>query len=374
MRHWTIRFLAAALVVVVGFCVTAHGQKILESGTDRPAPVPTSKSERGVATGAETDKKAAIPVITETVVTKPLNKTLEATGSVVATRLARLASPVEGPAVDCRVREGDFVRRGERLLSIGRNTAAQAQLTAAQAAFKEQELELARMTQLVRSGAVPAAQLDTARSKFENARAQLAKAKESAGDYSVAAPWEGIVGKVLVRDGDFVAPRAALVEMFDPGSLVIRFAVPEAQATELRRDLSVVVQLDAYPGKSLKGRVQRVYPELDTRMRTRIAEAVLEEPVELIPGMFARLVVHLASVPDALMVPSEGVLVSPRGERFLFVVENGKAVRREVETGIEQNGRIWIVTGLQSGEQVVVAGNEKLKSGVEVRVQEGGGQ
>ncbi len=379
MRQRMIRFGAAVLVAFLGCCatVTAHAQKTPESDpgrADGSAPSPALKPEKGTSGVAEVDKKAAVLVSTEPVVAKALNKTLEATGSVVATRLARLASPVEGPVMDCRVREGDFVKRGQRVLSIGRNTAAQAQLAAAQAAFKEQEQELARITQLVRSGAIPAAQLETARSKFENARAQVAKAKESASDYSVAAPWDGIVSKVLVRDGDFVAPRAALVEMFDPRSLVIRFAVPEVQATELHPDLPVVAQLDAYPGKSFRGRVQRVYPELDTRMRSRTVEAVLDQPLELIPGMFARLVVHLASVPDALMVPTEAVLVTPKNERILFVVQDGKAVRRKVETGIEQSGRIQIVTGLKAGEEVVVAGNEKLKDGVEVRVQEGGRQ
>jgi len=272
------------------------------------------------------------------------------------------------------VREGDLVKRGEKLLGIGRNTAAQALLAAAMAAFKEQEQDLKRVQQLVESGAIPGATLDTSRSKFESARAQVAKARESTGDYSVAAPWDGIVSKVLVRDGDYVAPRTVLVELFDPHSLVIRFSVPEVQATEIGENMAVTAQLDAYPGKSFQGRVRRVYPELDSRMRTRTAEAILADPLELIPGMFARIQVTLQSVPEAVTVPSEAVIVTPKGERIAFVVREGKAVRRKIETGIEKDGRIQIVKGLQPGEQVVVAGNEKLKDGAEVQVRGGTGQ
>ena len=86
----------------------------------------------------------------------------------------------------------------------------------------------------------------------------MAKARESAGDYSVAAPWDGVVSKVLVKDGDFVAPRAPLVEMYDPHSLVIRLAVPEAQSTWCWKGMPVKVQMDAYPGKTFEGKISRV--------------------------------------------------------------------------------------------------------------------
>lgn len=323
----------------------------------------------------EPQKAKALPVVmTETVNPAAISKTLDLTGSVAASRVARVASPSEGPVLNCRVREGDKVKRGEQILSIGRNKAAQAQVAASQAALQEQEQEWKRTEQLVRSGAIPGAQVDTVRARFENAKAQLAKAREGAGDYSVEAPWDGIVSKVMVKDGDYVAPRAALVEMFDPGSLVIRFAVPEAQATDVRENMLVSTQLDAHPGRVFQGKINRVYPELDTRMRARTVEAVLSEPVSLIPGMFARLQILTKDIPDAITVPSEAVIVMPKGDRQAFVVQDGKAFRRKVDTSIEDAGRIQILKGIQAGDQVIVAGNEKLKDGAEVQVRSGAAQ
>jgi len=369
------RVVFIVFMVVFGcwFARAAQGQGTPGQPSVRPPAAVANPAEPGAAPSGAA-KKALPLVMTEIVQTQSLSKILEATGSVAATRLARVASPGEGPIIDCRVREGDLVKRGEKVLGIGRNTAAQALLAAAMAAFKEQEQDLKRVQQLVESGAIPGATLDTSRSKFESARAQVAKARESTGDYSVAAPWDGIVSKVLVRDGDYVAPRTVLVELFDPHSLVIRFSVPEVQATEIGENMAVTAQLDAYPGKSFQGRVRRVYPELDSRMRTRTAEAILADPLELIPGMFARIQVTLQSVPEAVTVPSEAVIVTPKGERIAFVVREGKAVRRKIETGIEKDGRIQIVNGLQPGEPVVVAGNEKLKDGAEVQVRGGTGQ
>jgi RND family efflux transporter MFP subunit len=301
---------------------------------------------------------------------EPLAKILELTGTVTPTRQARLASPSEGPVQNCRVREGDQVKRGQRLLTIGRAAAAAAQVTAAAEAVKEQEAELNRIKILVQSGAVPGSQLDTAKARYEGARALLAKAREMAGDYAVEAPWDGVVSKVLVKDGDFVAPRAPLVEMYDPGSLVIRLAVPEAQATEVFRGTPATVQLDAYPGKTFEGKVSLVYPDLDTRMRTRTAEVKLETPVALLPGMFARLRLTLSHETEGVVIPIDAVLVGPGGEKVVFVVKDGKAQRRVVQTGVEAKGRVQVLAGLGAGETVVTAGHEKLKEGTEVKVQE----
>ncbi len=304
----------------------------------------------------------------------PLSRTLELTGTATPTRQARLASPGEGPIQNCRVREGDQVKRGQRLVTIGRSGAAAAQVTAASESLKEQQAELNRTKILVQSGAVPGSQLDTARAKYEGARALLVKARESAGDYSVEAPWNGMVSKVLVKDGDFVAPRAPLVEMYDPASLVIRLAVPEAQATEVFKGTPATVQLDAYPGKAFEGEVSRVYPDLDTRMRTRTVEVELAMPVALIPGMFARLKLTLQTEAQSLVVPGDSVQVQPNGEKVVYVLKDGKAQRRVVQTGLETGGQIQIVSGIQPGETVITAGNEKLKDGMEVKVQGGAGK
>ena len=323
----------------------------------------------------EAQKAKPLPLVTvQKAQIAPLSRTLELTGTAAPIRQARLASPGEGPILNCRVREGDQVKRGERLVTIGRSGAAAAQVTAMAESVKEQAAELNRTKILVQSGAIPGSQLDTAKAKYEGARALMAKARESAGDYSVAAPWDGVISKVLVKDGDFVAPRAPLVEMYDPHSLVIRLAVPEAQSTLVLKSMPVKVQLDAYPGKTFEGKISLVYPDLDTRMRTRTAEVKLDYPVALIPGMFARLQVGLETATDAVVVPGDAVLVLPNGEKVAFIIKDGKAQRRVVQTGLEAGGRVQIVSGVQPGETVVTAGNEKLKDGMEVKVQGGAGK
>ncbi|RJQ65798.1 MAG: efflux RND transporter periplasmic adaptor subunit [Desulfobacteraceae bacterium] len=294
-----------------------------------------------------------------------VSRALELTGSVEPYRVAQLASPAEGPVLNIRVREGDRVKAGDALLSIGRKKGIDALIASLREDLKNEEDNLGRTRQLVASEALPGEQLDQARAAFEKVRAQLVKAEETALDYGVIAPWSGVVSRVLVKEGEFVAPRAALLEMYDPASLVIRAAVPEKHAAEIAAGMHVELRLDAFPDEIMQGRIERVYPYLDTRLRTRTIEIIPAKPVHLLPGMFARLKVLLKTMHEAVVVPSEALVSTPKG-RVVFVMEDGKAFARHVETGIEEGNRIQIVSGVQPGDKVIVAGNEKLKDGAAV--------
>lgn len=315
----------------------------------------------------EAPKKPKPLVKTESVNIGSISNSIELTGSVEAIRIAKLASPAEGPVVNCSVREGDLVKAGQKILSIGRKKAADALLKSARQDVDTEKEELGRIEKLVETGAIPRDQLDNAKAKYARMLAQLEKVKENSEDYDIEAPWEGVVSRVLVNDGNYVAARTVLVEIFDPKSLVVRMAVPESVSQEIPPEMDVNVKLDAHHGKSFEGRVSRVYPELDRRLRTRLVEVEISGEVSLTPGMFARLNMNVKSDSDHVVVPSEAVIVTPKGVRVVYVLEDCKARQRKVETGIEAEGKVQILSGLRPDEQIVVAGNEKLRDGVEIR-------
>lgn len=173
---------------------------------------------------------------------------------------------------------------------------------------------------------------------------------------------------MLVAEGYFVAPRAPLVEIFDPTSLVVRFAVPERYSTRLSPGGRVEVILDAMPGHARQGKIVRIYPELDRSTRYRTVEAELDRAEGIAPGMFARLRVILKRIPEAVVVPIESLIVTPKNERVVFVIKSGRARRRPVTIGAQSGGAVQILKGVEPGEQVVVAGGEKLRDNTRVRV------
>ena len=267
------------------------------------------------------------------------------------------------------------------------------------AKFEQRDLE--RIAQLVETGALPGEELDKGRVKQVAAEARLnaarrqlemleagftrtaiavqdAALKEAAAklelaqarlnECAVAAPFAGTITKVFVRQGDMAAMKAPLLEMADLSSLVLRCAVPEAYAAETRQGMKAQVRLDALPGKTLPAEIARVFPELDSRMRTRTTELVIRDHAELVPGMFGRVRVILESVRDAIIAPVQAVVVTPTGASVVFVAIDGTAAQRKVQTGIEERGRVQILSGLNPGDKLIVSGNEKLKDGATVRL------
>ncbi len=118
---------------------------------------------------------------------------------------------------------------------------------------------------------------------------------------------------------------------------------------------------------TLPAEVIRVYPELDPQMRTRTIELAVKDGVDLAPGMFGRVRLIVESI-DAVTVPVQAVIVTSAGAQVAFVAADGKAVQRKVQTGIEEGGRVQILVGLVPGEKVIIAGQEKLKDGAEIRL------
>jgi membrane fusion protein (multidrug efflux system) len=348
-RSNVITALVAVAVVVAGVFI-ARGMR---SGTSESAQQATRKKAPQVR-----------------VVSAPrgaISLTLDLTGTVEPYRVAMLASPAEGPILDIRAREGDRVRKGQVLLAVGRKQGVDALIVSLREETDKEEDNLERTRRLVESDALPGEELDRARASYEKVRAQLVKAEETAGDYTVTAPWAGVISRVLVRDGEFVSPRTALIEVYDPSSLVIRASVPEKHASEIAAGMRVEATLDAIPGVTMSCRIDRIYPYLDQRLRNRIVEIVPDNGAVLLPGMFARLKVGMKAADEAVILPADALVSTPKG-RIVFVVRNGKAVMKPVETGIEDGSRVEMTAGVAEGDSVVVAGGEKLKDGVAVSV------
>jgi len=318
---------------------------------------------------AEPPKRPVPLVHTAPAVRRDLTRKMMFTGSVEPVRVARIASPAEGPIVDCAVREGDAVTTGQLLAKVGRSRIADTALEAAQEDLRVQESELQRVEQLVKSGALPAKQLDEARARLEASKARVAAMETGADDYEIRAPWTGVVSRVWIAEGNYVSPRTPLVEVYDPNSLLIRFAVPELDMPHIRAGGMVEVTLDAYPGQTSTATIVRIYPELERATRTVMVEAELHERPKLFSGMFARIATPVRHVSDALVIPASALVVLPNGEKVVFVLQDGSARMRSVAVALEAEEAIALEHGVAAGELVITRGHEELKDGVAVQVQ-----
>ncbi|MFT7004820.1 MAG: RND family efflux transporter MFP subunit, partial [Sulfurimonas sp.] len=203
----------------------------------------------------------------------------------------------------------------------------------------------------------------------ESTRANLVKAEEKVNDYTLKAPWNGVISTVHVRQGDYVIPRTPLVEIYNPSSIVVSFNVPEQYCMQINKNLNISILLDAYPNRVFEAKITRIYPQLDKKTHMRIVEAQIVANVKLIPQMFSRVNIVLKAFKDAVVLSSTSILKDKSNKPYVFKIKEDKAYKQYVKLGFGlDDGRVLILDGINKGEQIVTAGFQGLKDKTAVLV------
>jgi RND family efflux transporter MFP subunit len=212
------------------------------------------------------------------------------------------------------------------------------------------------------------AQRDLARAQLTQRQAALAQARYQLSLTRVVAPFSGVVTRRLVDPGAHVSTATPIFTLVAPETLKVIVNIPEKDVTLVRVGMVAKLQVNAYPERVFEGKIARLNSALDPSNRTLTAEVHVPNPTyALKPGMFAQVSLVLAEQKDAVVVPAEAVL-EDEGKVFVYTVVENKALQRAVTRGWTRNSLVAITKGLDEGEQIVVAGQHRLKNGMKVRV------
>jgi membrane fusion protein (multidrug efflux system) len=264
------------------------------------------------------------------------------------------------------VEEGDAVRAGQTLLRLD---ADRARLQAAQAAAQVAKLQnqFARAQKLVEEQLIAASDYDQIRYDLENARAAHRLAVLEVSYAEVKAPISGVVASVTPKPGNFVQINTPVVRIVDTSRLEATLNVPERELATMRAGLPVALRVDALPGRTFEGVVDRVAPVVDAGSGTFRVIAAFGNGGLLQPGMFGRISIDFDQRADALAVPRAALLDVDEGNA-VFAVRDGKAARTEVQIGTIDGEWVEVRDGLAAGDRVVVAGKSALRDGATVSV------
>jgi HlyD family secretion protein len=303
-------------------------------------------------------------------------------GTVRARRVARVAAERGGRVVSFTWRQGDYVRAGQVLLQVDATTAetqlhavrhdAEAVDAAQKAAHAEHALaerEYQRVASLHARKVASDEDLDAVRARRDAAAAQLAaaEARQRSAEAAIESrtnevhhlrvrmPFTGVITQRLVEEGESVVPGQAVAEVMTLDSLYVLAPLDERDAAQVARGLEARVTLDPFPGELWTAKVTRVAPVVEeTREANRTLAIEVDLPARRAgpqprPGMSADVEVVLERAPDVLRVPSPAVI---EGRRVLVLV-NGRAVAREVKTGLRNWDWTQVTSGLVPGERVI---------------------
>lgn len=297
-----------------------------------------------------------------------VGRSVSVSGVIEPIRVVGVNSQVNGALLAVRVEEGDVVRRGGVLARVD-DRELQAQLQAAEAAYEVANAAFQRSQQLRQRNVITLPEYERDRTAFAAARAQLELVRTRVAYATVEAPIDGVVTEKHVEAGDVVSPQTRLFTLADVSTMVVRVGVSELDVVAVGVGDPVIVALDAFPDRSFRGRVRRIFPTGDPTTRLVPVEVALNavDAEGVRPGFLARVTFALGTRTGVLLVPASA-LVGGQGSESVFVVQDERAVRRTVTPGATSEGRVEIIRGLSAGEEVIVAGNNMLRDGAAVRV------
>lgn len=227
------------------------------------------------------------------------------------------------------------------------------------------------------NAAVAIKAIDTARSAVNAARTgvgtaqtQVDQARKSLGDTVVYAPISGYVAERTADLGEYISPSAPntkIATIVRTSTLRLRIDVPEAQIGKVSTGQGISMQTSAYPDRSFAGTVVRVLPSLNATARTLTIEAEVPNGEGLLkPGQFATVRITQSKPENAVMVPASAVKTEGDISK-VYVVVDGAAREKLVQTGLLENDLIQIKQGLNEGDTVAISNVNELIDGVFVR-------
>ena len=313
------------------------------------------------------DKSEAIPVEAAKVVAAPLSEQVTAIGTILSDEAVIVSSEIPGRLQEIHFQEGQPVEKGAHLFTLD-DSVYRAQLADAEAKLRLAEQTHKRTSQLFSNKYATAQSADESASNLAVSTAAVELARVQLEKAHIVAPFSGIVGLRRVSVGEYITAGQALVNLEAIDPVKADFRVPEKFLPAIRVGQTIRIKVDAFPDESFEGKVYAIDPRLDVTGRSLVVRATVpNRDQRLRPGLFARISVLLQLKEDALSVPEQAIV--PQGDsQFVFKIVDGKVQLTEVVTGTRREGRVEIVEGLAAGDQVVTAGQLKIRDGTPVSV------
>ena len=411
-----VLILLLALVVAGAFVASCRGSKANVRKEE-----PNANTQPAVVEG----------VTTAAAIKRELPRFFEATGSLAGDQQTDVAPQTSGKVVALGVDIGSYVKRGQMLVQLDadelklRVDQAAAQVEQAKAAVRQAEekiglrpgqnfdpnrvaevaaakvtLELAeknlrRAEQLIESGDVSRsffdeqrarrdqlkeqyevavaqarqnyAAVDVSRTSVANAQAALALARKNLSYAVIPAPIDGFVAERTADLGEYVSPQQKVVTIVRTNPLRIRIDIPEQAIPEVKVGQSVSITTSAWPDKNFAGRIARIAPNVSAQSRTLTVEAEIENSSNALkPGQFATVRILQERAEPAVLVPARSVL-SDAGVNRVYVIKNGHAEQRLVQTGQTDGDLIEIKSGVAADELIATSNLEQLSDGIAVK-------
>lgn len=294
-----------------------------------------------------------------------MSREVSAIGTGLANNSIQLIAPNSEFLVELNVSEGKKVEKGEVIARLN-NVQQKARVAELEAVMIEQSRQLERLKNLATTQATAQSLLDEQQSKVNSSKAQLDIARQQLNDMTIRAPFSGYLGLRRVSQGAYVSSGTVITTLDDIQQLRVEFSIAERYLAEVQVGMPIAVTNVAYGNIAFLGQVSAIDTRLDPITRSVTIHGLIpNDSLQLRPGMLLNVRLQLENR-DVLRV-SEKALLPQQNRHYVFIVDSdNKVQQKEVEIGQRIPGWVEVLSGIREGDEVIVEGVQKVRTGITV--------
>lgn len=326
-----------------------------------------SACQQGAENDGDDEEVAPIPVETSKPVRGDVYAIYSGTAPIEAFAEADVIAKVDGEVREVLVEEGDEVEEGQVLARLDGDR-LRLELSESRARLRKMERDFERNQDLREKGLLSEGDFEKLMYDLEALRASYNLARLELDYTQIRAPIGGVISERYIKRGNTITVGEPLYRVTSLDPLVAYLHVPEREYRQIAPGQPVAIDIDALADQRIAATVTRVSPVVDPETGTfKITIEIRDEERRIKPGMFGRMSIVYDRRANVLQVPRSAIL-EELGNESVFVVEDGKAVRRSVKTGYGESGMIEVTEGLTDDDNVITVGQIGLKPDATVTV------
>jgi RND family efflux transporter MFP subunit len=316
------------------------------------------------------------PVRIAAATTGPATLPISTNGIVAIKGEMRLSFKVPGVIKSIRVREGQLVKKGEKLADI-ELTEVDAQVEQARQLAQKARRDVERGERLYNDQVISLEQLQDLRTGASVAEAQLQSAEFNRGYAVITAPGDGVILRKLAEERELTpAGQPVLILGTHDRGYVVRAALADREIVQLKLGDPAEIRMDAYPDQAIRGSLVEIAGASDTRSGLFPIEVRFDSvPVSLASGLVAKLKLRSAASREKQLtyVPIAAVVEGDRDSASVYVIDGDRAKRRPVRVAFIAPEAVALSEGVEAGEHVVTDGALYLQDGEKIEIVTEGG-
>jgi RND family efflux transporter MFP subunit len=316
----------------------------------------------------QTAQEQTVRVKVQQIQTEAVNGEQGFSGTIEESSGTSLSFAVSGTIKKIYVSAGQTVGAGQLIAELDPTTLQHA-YTISKTALEQAQDVYNRMKELHDAGSLPEMQWIQIENQLKTATASEAMAKKALADTKLHAPFSGYIASKDAEMGQVAGPGLSVVKLVNIGSVKVKIAVPEDDVQRIAKGSSMKIIVPALDNRQFSGHVTERGVSADPRSRTYEVKATIQNgDGQLLPGMICQAFTNYMQGTMGVFIPANLVQLDSDNKTFVWVVNGGKAVKREITISGETAQGVQVGGGLSAGDQLIVSGQQKVSNGMSVEI------